>query len=130
VRMASEHPDLSPQNNTILNEARELVRKGQWFWDYVSAENSAGFHNPSKALETLALSQQYSDDATQLAIRATDYAIAKSMDKPINELVPPIMEHSRKLQQSQAHLDSHPWLGYLPLLPEADLVWNGYERVK
>ncbi len=130
VRMASEYPNLSPQNNTILNEARDLVRKGQMYWDYVSAENSAGFHNPSKALETLAFSQQYSDDATQLAIRATDYAIAKAMDKPVKELVTPIMEHSRKLQQSQTHLDSHPWLGYLPLLPEADLIWNGYKRVK
>ncbi|MFO7577060.1 MAG: ammonia-forming cytochrome c nitrite reductase subunit c552 [Pelovirga sp.] len=130
VRMAMEYPELALPNETIIKEAQELVRKGQWFWDYVSAENSAGFHNPSKALETLALSQQYSDEATQLAIRATDYAIAKDLDKPIAELVPPIMEHSRKLQQSQAHLDSHPWLGYLPLLPEADLIWNGYEKVK
>lgn len=130
VRMAMEYPNLALPNETILNEAREMVRKGQWFWDYVSAENSAGFHNPSKALETLALSQQYSDEATQLAIRATNYAIAKDLDKPIKELVPPIKEHSRKLQQSQAHLDSHPWLGYLPLFPEADLIWNGYERVK
>ena len=130
VRMAMEYPNLALPNETLINEARELVRKGQWFWDYVSAENSAGFHNPSKSLETLAYSQQYSDQAVQLAIRATDYAIAKDLDKPINELVPPIKEHSRKLQQSQAHLDSHPWLGYLPLLPEADLVWDGYERVK
>lgn len=130
VRMAMEYPNLALPNETILNEARELVRKGQWFWDYVSAENSAGFHNPSKSLETLAFSQQYSDQAVQLAIRATDYAIAKDLDKPIKELVPPIKEHSRKLQQSQAHLDSHPWLEYLPLLPEADLVWDGYERVK
>lgn len=106
-----------------------MVRKGQWFWDYVSAENSAGFHNPSKSLETLAYSQQYSDEAVQLAIRATNYAIAADLDKPIHELVPPIMEHSRKLQQSQEHLDSHTWLRYLPLFPEADLIWDGYKRV-
>jgi nitrite reductase (cytochrome c-552) len=51
------------------------------------------------------------------------------MDRPINELVPPIRQHSRKLQQSQEHLDSHPWLQYLPLLPEAELIWNGNQRV-
>jgi nitrite reductase (cytochrome c-552) len=130
LRLAMEYPNLALPNETILNEAREKVRKGQWFWDYVSAENSAGFHNPSKALETLAFSQQYSDEAVQLAIRATNYAIAKELDKPIKDLVPPIMEHSRKLQQSQEHLNSHKWLRYLPLFPEADLVWDGYKKVK
>ncbi|WP_305043629.1 ammonia-forming cytochrome c nitrite reductase subunit c552 [Geoalkalibacter sp.] len=127
VRQAMEYPGVDEK---ILAEAREMVRKGQWFWDYVSAENSAGFHNPTKALNTLASSQQYSDEAVRLAIRATNYAIAKSLDKPIAELVPPIMEHSRKLQQSQEHLDSHVWLKYLPKFPEAELVWDGYERLR
>ncbi|WP_305044755.1 ammonia-forming cytochrome c nitrite reductase subunit c552 [Geoalkalibacter sp.] len=127
VRQAMEYPGVDEK---ILAEAREMVRKGQWFWDYVSAENSAGFHNPTKALNTLAFSQQYSDEAVRLAIRATNYAIAASLDKPIQELVPPIMEHSRKLQQSQEHLDSHVWLKYLPKFPEAELVWDGYERLR
>jgi nitrite reductase (cytochrome c-552) len=127
VRRAMETPGVNPD---LLAEARELTRKGQWFWDFVSAENSAGAHNPVKALDTLASSQQYSDEAVQLAIRASNYAIAAAMDRPIHELVPPIREHSRKLQQSQQHLDSHAWLGYLPLLPEADLVWHGNKRVQ
>lgn len=127
VRRAMETPGVDEE---LLAQARELVRKGQWFWDYVSAENSAGAHNPVKAMDTLASSQQYSDEATDLAIRASGYAIAEVMDTPIEELVPPIREHSRKLQQSQEHLDSHVWLQYLPLLPEADLVWNGTERVQ
>lgn len=127
VRQAMEHPEV---NQKVLAEAREMVRKGQWFWDYVSAENSAGFHNPTKAMDTLAKSQQYSDEAVQLAIRATNYAIASKLDAPIQELVPPIMEHSRKLQQSQAHLDSHPWLKYLPKLPEAELVWDGNKKLR
>ena len=126
VRRAMETPGVDQE---VLAQAREMVRKGQWFWDYVSAENSAGAHNPVKALDTLASSQQYSDEAVQLAIRASNYAIAAAMDAPIQELVPPIREHSRKLQQSQEHLDSHPWLQYLPLLPEAELVWNGNKRV-
>jgi nitrite reductase (cytochrome c-552) len=117
-------------DEAVLAEAREMVRKGAWFWDYVSAENSAGFHNPTKALDTLASSQQYSDRAVQLAMRASKFAIAEAMDKPIQELVPPIMEHSRKLQQSQEHLDSHVWLRYLEKLPEAELVWDGYKKVQ
>lgn len=117
-------------NEVVLAEAREMVRKGAWFWDYVSAENSAGFHNPTKALDTLASSQQYSDRAVQLAIQASGYKIAEALDRPIAELVPPILEHSRKLQQSQEHLDSHVWLRYLPKLPEAELVWDGYKRVQ
>ncbi|OQX04670.1 MAG: cytochrome C nitrite reductase [Desulfobulbaceae bacterium A2] len=127
VRRAMETPGVKED---ILEQARELVRKGAWFWDYVSAENSAGFHNPSKALDTLAASQQSSDEAVQLAIRASNYAIAADMDKPIKELVPPIMEHSRKLQQSQEHLNSHVWLKYLPKLPEAELIWDGYKKVR
>ncbi|WP_429886307.1 ammonia-forming cytochrome c nitrite reductase subunit c552 [Geoalkalibacter halelectricus] len=127
VRQAMEFEGVDKE---VLAEAREMVRKGQWFWDFVSAENSAGFHNPTKALETLAFSQQYSDEAVRLAIRSTDYAIAASLDTPIKELVPPILEHSRKLQQSQEHLDSHVWLQYLPKLPEAELMWDGYERLR
>jgi nitrite reductase (cytochrome c-552) len=127
VRQAMETPGV---DEALLAQAREMVRKGQWFWDFVSAENSAGAHNPVKALDTLASSQQYSDEAVQLAMRASDFKIAATMDKPIEELVPPIREHSRKLQQSQAHLDSHPWLQYLPLLPEAELVWHGNERLR
>jgi hypothetical protein len=65
-----------------------MVRKRQWFWDFVSAKNSAGAHNPVKALDTLASSKQFSDEAVQLAIRSTDCAIAESMDKPIHEPVP------------------------------------------
>ena len=127
VRQAMEH---GFADEDLLTQAREMVRKGQWFWDYVSAENSAGAHNPVKALDTLASSQQYSDEAVRLAIRATNHEIAESMDRPIVELVPPIREHSRKLQQSQEHLDSHVWLQYLPLLPEAELVWDGNERLR
>jgi nitrite reductase (cytochrome c-552) len=127
VRQAME---VEGVDEALLTEAREMIRKGQWFWDYVSAENSAGAHNPVKALDTLASSQQYSDEAVRLAIRASNYVIAESMDRPIQDMVPPIREHSRKLQQSQEHLDSHVWLQYLPLLPEAELVWHGTERLR
>ncbi len=130
VRLAAEFTGERHANyDHLLTEAREMVRKGQWFWDYVSAENSVGFHNPAKALDTLAKSQQYSQEAVNLAMQATNYAIAPQLEGNIKEIVPPIMEHSRKLQQSEEHLQSHKWLQYLPLLPKADLIWDGNRRV-
>ncbi|MRR38606.1 ammonia-forming cytochrome c nitrite reductase subunit c552, partial [bacterium] len=36
-----------------LEAARELVRKAQWFWDMVAAENGMGFHNPDQVMNTL-----------------------------------------------------------------------------
>ena len=62
--------------------------------------------------------------------QATNYAIAPALEGDIMKIVPPIKEHSRKLQQSAEHLASHTWLGYLPKLPEADKVWEGNKRVK
>ncbi|HET9588271.1 MAG TPA: ammonia-forming cytochrome c nitrite reductase subunit c552, partial [Anaerolineales bacterium] len=38
----------------LLDQARSLHRKAQFMWDFVSAENSTGFHNPEYALEILA----------------------------------------------------------------------------
>ena len=40
-------------NKTELDKARGLVRKAQWYWDFVAAENSMGFHNPTMVLNTL-----------------------------------------------------------------------------
>ncbi|OEF96731.1 ammonia-forming cytochrome c nitrite reductase subunit c552 [Desulfuribacillus alkaliarsenatis] len=125
VRLAREFEGEKRANfDELLAEAVELTRKGQLFWDYVSAENSAGFHNPAKALETLSISIQDSMRAVELAKRATNYGIAPQLEGDIKDIVPPILEHSRKLQQSQAHLDSHQWLQYLPLLPEAERLWD------
>jgi nitrite reductase (cytochrome c-552) len=44
----------------LLDEARQLHRKAQFMWDFVSAENSMGFHNPEYILKMLG-------DATNLA---------------------------------------------------------------
>ncbi len=48
---------------SILDEARSLHRHAQMRWDFVSAENSTGFHNPEYALSILA-------EATNLARQA------------------------------------------------------------
>jgi nitrite reductase (cytochrome c-552) len=125
VRLANEYAgekNADYENLVIL--AKEQVRKGQFYWDYVSAENSVGFHNPTKILDTLILSREASQQAVSYAMQATNYGIAKGLEGDIKTLVPPIRQHSRKLQQSAGHLASHKWLSYLPKLPEAPQVWD------
>lgn len=51
-----------------IKEAQEHIRRGQWFWDIVAAESSAGFHNPQGAMDTLRISIKESNDAINLAI--------------------------------------------------------------
>lgn len=126
VRLAAEYQGVKPANyDELMIKAREMVRKGQFFWDYVSAENSVGFHNPTKSLDTLAKSQLYSQQAIEFACEATGFAINKELVGDIKELVPPILKMSRKLQQDPEYLKTHKWLTYLPVLPKADKVWDG-----
>jgi nitrite reductase (cytochrome c-552) len=130
IRQAGEWAgEKAPDYEALMARARERCRRGQWLWDMVSAENSVGFHNPPKALEALANSRRYSQEAVEYAMRATGFGIGPTMAGDIKEIVPPILEHSRKLQQCPDHLGSHPWLGYLPQLPEADLVWDLNRRM-
>ncbi|SDG68858.1 nitrite reductase (cytochrome c-552) [Selenomonas sp. WCT3] len=39
-----------------LAAARQTLREAQWYWDFVAAESSMGFHNPDKQLRVLGLS--------------------------------------------------------------------------
>jgi nitrite reductase (cytochrome c-552) len=57
-------------NKNKLAEARALHREGQWYWDWVSAENSMGFHNPQKAMNTLGKSLDLASRARDLARQA------------------------------------------------------------
>lgn len=130
VRLASEYTGEKASNyDALMQEAREMVRKGQLFWDYVSAENSVGFHNPAKALDTLMTSVESSQKAVDLAEQATKYGIASALAGNIREIVPPIKEMSRKLQQDPAYLQTNPWLKLLPVLPKADQVWDGQKKL-
>lgn len=54
-------------NKAELDKAREFVRKAQWFWDIVAAENSMGFHNPSQVLNTLGQSIDLAHQAISTA---------------------------------------------------------------
>ena len=128
--MAAEYQGEKPANyDQLMINAREMCRKGQFFWDYVSAENSVGFHNPTKALNTLAQSQQYSQKAVDIAIQAAAFTTAKDLAGDIKQIVPPIMKHSRELQMDPAHMASHKWFQYLKLTPKAEKIWEGNKRL-
>lgn len=55
-----------------LANARELVRKAQWFWDYVAAENSMGFHNPEQGMKTAGQALDLANQAIQAAYKAAN----------------------------------------------------------
>ena len=119
----------APDYDALMEESREMVRKGQLFWDYVSAENSVGFHNPTKLLETAMTSWQCSQRAVELASQATRYGIAPSLEGDIKKIVPPVLYLSRKLIQDEEHMQKHPWTRLMPVSPKNPQVWKGQEWV-
>ncbi|MCI0477182.1 MAG: ammonia-forming cytochrome c nitrite reductase subunit c552 [Anaerolineales bacterium] len=54
-----------------LAKAREFHRKATFYWDYVAAENSTGFHSPQEAARVLALSLNYARQAQVEALKVT-----------------------------------------------------------
>lgn len=58
----------------LLDEARNLHREAQFYWDLASAENSMGFHNPQKFLKTL---YDAIDLARQAELKATLAGVTK-----------------------------------------------------
>jgi nitrite reductase (cytochrome c-552) len=56
----------------LLDQARNLHRKAQFMWDFVSAENSTGFHNPEYALKILAESTDLARQAQMLAAQSVN----------------------------------------------------------
>lgn len=130
IRLANAYTGERAQNyDTLMQEAREMVRKGQLYWDYVSAENSIGFHNPTKQLNALMTSYESSQKAIDLAQQATMFGISPMLAGDIEKLVPPILEMSRELQQDEAFLMRHPWTKMLPVMPKHERVWKGQDRL-
>ncbi len=70
LKVAAADPNA---DKALLDEARTLHRKAQLRWDFISAENSLGFHNPEETLRILAAS---TDLARQAQIKAM-LAVAK-----------------------------------------------------
>ena len=56
----------------LLDEARKLHREAQYMWDFISAENSTGFHNPEYALEVLSNSIDTARRAQMLAAQSVN----------------------------------------------------------
>jgi nitrite reductase (cytochrome c-552) len=69
IKLAAADPDADAD---LLDQARNLHRKAQFMWDFVSAENSTGFHNPEYALEILAESTNLARQAQMLAAQSVD----------------------------------------------------------
>jgi nitrite reductase (cytochrome c-552) len=67
ITAAAANPDADPE---ILDHARTLHRKAQFKWDFVSAENSTGFHNPEYALKILSEATNLARQAQMLAAQA------------------------------------------------------------
>ena len=67
ITAAAAKPDADP---ALLAEARALHRHAQFMWDFVSAENSMGFHNPEYALSILAESTNLARQAQMKAAQS------------------------------------------------------------
>ncbi len=69
IKAAAANP---ASDASLLDEARQLHRQSQFYWDYVSAENSMGFHNPEYALKLLAQSTNLARQAQMKAAQAAN----------------------------------------------------------
>jgi len=69
-------------DEALLEEARNLHREAQLRWDFVSAENSMGFHNPEEVLRILAKSTDLARQAQLIAVQAASSASAALADQP------------------------------------------------
>lgn len=69
-------------NQALLEEARQLHREAQLRWDFIAAENSMGFHNPSEALRILAAGSDLARQAQLKAIEATGQGLNIQVSTP------------------------------------------------
>lgn len=69
IKLAAANPDADQE---LLDKARKLHREAQFMWDFLSAENSTGFHNPEYALEVLAKSTNLARQAQMLAAQSVN----------------------------------------------------------
>ena len=69
LKLAAANPKADA---ALLDQARNLHRKAQFMWDFVSAENSTGFHNPEYALKILAQSTDLARQAQMLAAQSVN----------------------------------------------------------
>jgi nitrite reductase (cytochrome c-552) len=54
-----------------LDKARKLQRRATFYWDFVAAENSTGFHSPQEAARSLAIAVDFARQAQLEALKVT-----------------------------------------------------------
>ena len=64
IKTANANPNA---DKPLLDQARQLHRDAAFMWDFVSAENGMGFHNPEYALKILAQVNDMARQAQMLA---------------------------------------------------------------
>lgn len=75
LKAIQDNPNANPK---LAEEARTLFRKAYMRWDFVSAENSLGFHNPQEAMRLLAESINYARQAQVKALQALQHPQAQA----------------------------------------------------
>jgi nitrite reductase (cytochrome c-552) len=69
IKAAAANPNVDV---ALLDQARQLHREAQYMWDFLSAENSTGFHNPEYALKICADATNLARQAQMLAAQAAN----------------------------------------------------------
>ena len=101
-----------------IKEAQEYIRKGQWFWDIVAAENSAGFHNPQGSMDSLRESVVQSNRAVRLA---TEELVKKGvnmeeLDKEIEKVKETVLNEKNNEKKKDAAINSY-FPAQAPIVP-------------
>jgi len=69
-------------NDADLKPARDMQRKAQWRLDFISAENSMGFHAPQEAARILAEAIDYARQGQLLVLTIKPAATTAAVTKP------------------------------------------------
>jgi nitrite reductase (cytochrome c-552) len=88
----------------VIAETRNLVRKGQWFWDIIAAENSDGWHNPHGSMDAMRVSSDASNEAVRLATREL-----VRLDVDIDELEAMIEQTRQQVWDEEDPLEKANW---------------------
>ncbi|MBM7867710.1 ammonia-forming cytochrome c nitrite reductase subunit c552 [Heliobacterium gestii] len=74
-------------NVAKLDEARKLHRQAQWYVDYISSENSMGFHNPQEALRLLSESQRLAGESRVRALESVSAVSLPPLPNPEPQMI-------------------------------------------
>ncbi|OIJ17587.1 nitrite reductase [Anaerobacillus alkalilacustris] len=85
-----------------IGEAQQHVRKAQWYWDFIAAENSYGFHNPDGSIDAFRISSIESQAAI---VKATE-ELAK-LGEDIEELKRQIEVTMQTIYDEEDHFEKH-----------------------